>query len=431
MRLQVVWEAAKADENCIATVEIGIMGRMSEPTPLRLSAHHTYKSFTTTWWDAQGHRRTKRFGREGEVTRREADARYSDWLRNEFAPKAHVRNPSDPNAITVAKLACDYEEYAKKVFVKRDAPTGHMSNVHYGIAALKEHYGDLPLAEIDYPKISKLRHLMCVGAAGGALSIKTVNGRLACIKAAFLWGRDQGHVSAVILNDVMMVKSLISGRCEARDSKSILPVDRSAIDRAKKFLPPTVRAMVDLQLLMGMRPGEVCIMRPCDFTGMSDDVWVYEPEYHKTERKGKTRQIPIGPRAQAILKPILPARPDEYIFSPARAQAERRTMMAAERSTPMSCGNVAGSNRKANPKTTPGAVYNCQSYRKAIRYACLRAAIPIWHPNQLRHTAGTNTREKYGYEAAVDLLGHSAPSTSAIYAERSLSRSKDISRKSG
>ena len=53
--------------------------------------------------------------------------------------------------------------------------------------------------------------------------------------------------------------------------------------------------MVRFQRLVGCRPGEVCMLRPCDLD-RSDDVWRYVPESHKTEHYGKQRIILIGPR---------------------------------------------------------------------------------------------------------------------------------------
>jgi integrase len=60
--------------------------------------------------------------------------------------------------------------------------------------------------------------------------------------------------------------------------------------------------MVEVQALTGMRPGEVW----CMTTGQIDrsgDVWLYIPTRHKTVDLGRDRVIPLGPRAQEVLKP--------------------------------------------------------------------------------------------------------------------------------
>jgi integrase len=54
--------------------------------------------------------------------------------------------------------------------------------------------------------------------------------------------------------------------------------------------------------------------------------------------------------------------------------------------------------------------------------ACRKAGIPHWHPNQLRHTAATKIRQRYGLEAARQILGHRSTATTEIYAEADLGR---------
>ena len=76
---------------------------------------------------------------------------------------------------------------------------------------------------------------------------------------------------------------------------------------------------------------------------------------------------------------------------------------------------------------TPG-----DSFGRAITYAIARAnrdrlkAGPIrpsdyvahWHPNQLRHTAATDVRQRFGLEAAQILFGHAKANVTQVYAER-------------
>ena len=52
--------------------------------------------------------------------------------------------------------------------------------------------------------------------------------------------------------------------------------------------------------------------------------------------------------------------------------------------------------------------------------------MPAWSPLQLRHTAATAIRARYGLEAAKAILGHSRVETSQIYAERDMGRAEEI-----
>ena len=192
-----------------------------------------------------------------------------------------------------------------------------------------------------------------------------------------------------------------------------------------------------------MRAGEI------DRTG---DVWLYRPAKHKTQHHGHTREVPIGPKAQAVLAPFLKADPAAHLFSPAEADAAHRAKRAMARRTPASCGNVVGSNRKANPRKSPGDHYVVGVYRQAVARACnsafpppeplarrtgekraqwkrrltpeQRAALAAWrrehrwNPHRLRHSAGTLIRRQFGLEAAQTVLGHRTLAATQIYAEK-------------
>jgi len=134
------------------------------------------------------------------------------------------------------------------------------------------------------------------------------------------------------------------------------------------------------------------------------------------------------------------------------AEEERRQRLHEERSTPLSCGNVPGSNRKNNPQWSAGDRYTTDSYRRAIARACdqaFPAPEPLakcedetnrqwqerlteeekaelsawrkahrWHPHQLRHNAATELRKEFGVEAARIIMGHRSAAITEVYAEK-------------
>jgi hypothetical protein len=84
-----------------------------------------------------------------------------------------------------------------------------------------------------------------------------------------------------------------------RPAKKVKPAPQADIEAILPHLNPVVRAMVQLQVLAGARPGEI----RCMTTGQIDrsvDPWIYNPTHHKTERFGTERPIPLGPRAQQL-----------------------------------------------------------------------------------------------------------------------------------
>ena len=208
------------------------------------------------------------------------------------------------------------------------------------------------------------------------------------------------------------------------------PVPEADIQATLPHLPEIVADMILLQRLTGARPGEVCILRPCDID-RSGDVWAYRPESHKTEHHGRERVIHIGPKGQQILRPYLLRGSDAYCFSPAESEKTRLTELHANRKTPLSCGNLPGTNRKRSPQRKAGTRYTTGSYRRAIHRACESAGVEKWSPNQLRHSAGTEIRKTFGLEAAQVTLGHAKADVTQIYAERDAELARDVMREIG
>ena len=162
------------------------------------------------------------------------------------------------------------------------------------------------------------------------------------------------------------------------------------------------------------------------------EVWTIRLTEHKTAWRGHARLIFAGPKAQAILKPYLEkCKPDQCVFSPKVAVEQRKDVAEANRKTPLSCGNRRGSNRKSNPKKTPGDKYTTQSYGKAIKFACKLAGVAVWSPNQLRHAAATALREAEGIESASLILGHKSLDVTQVYAEKSEAKAIEIAKKHG
>src|SRR5262249_13729268 len=80
----------------------------------------------------------------------------------------------------------------------------------------------------------------------------------------------------------------------------VRPVDPTHVTATLPFLGRHLRAMIELQQVTGMRPGEVCKLKLAE-VDRSGDLWFYRPVRHKTAHRGKDRVIPLGPRAQAVV----------------------------------------------------------------------------------------------------------------------------------
>ena len=245
------------------------------------------------------------------------------------------------------------------------------------------------------------------------------------------WGVTKKLVPISVYQELLTLEGLKKGRCESPDPPPIEPVPGEDLEKTLPELGSVVRDMVELQLLTGARPGELCSLRPID-VDRSGEVWEYRPTSHKLEHHGKDRVVCFGEKAKAILIKYLEGRSAEaYCFSPAEAEQQRLAKRHAARKTPLSCGNRPGSKRADTPKRRPKDCYTVDSYRRAIVRACKRAGVPAWAPNRLRHTRATELRKLFGIEAVRTVLGHSRLNTSEIYAERDLAEVRRIMRQVG
>lgn len=207
----------------------------------------------------------------------------------------------------------------------------------------------------------------------------------------FSWAVEEEFCPAETVLRLKQVRPLARGRSAAAETSPIRPVEMLMVEAVKPHVSETVWAMIQVQLLTGMRPGEVCVVRGCDID-RSKPVWVFRPEQHKTEHFGHQRLVLIGPKAQRIMAPFIDSEPpDGYVFCPKK---------------------VNGRNNARR-----GARYLRTSYTRAVTRACTAAGIDRWTPNQLRHTAATLFRQAGGLEAAQPILGHTDSRTTEIYAE--------------
>jgi integrase len=228
------------------------------------------------------------------------------------------------------------------------------------------------------------------------------------------------------------VAGLRAGRCNVQESEPVKPVPQAYVDAAMPFLTAPVAAMVELQLLSAMRPGEAIRMRgrDLDTTGR---IWLYKPARHKTAYRGHERTIYLGPRAQSIVKRFLKADLESPLFSPKDAFEAHLAARRAARKTPMTPSQRARK-RKSRPKRAPKDHYTLHSYCRSIKNGIDKAnekakkeaeaagcepsaPIPDWHPHQLRHTAATLLRKDFGLDTARCVLGHRSAAVTEVYAE--------------
>jgi integrase len=181
----------------------------------------------------------------------------------------------------------------------------------YAMRLLKEHYGKTPAIEFGPLKLKALRHSL-IGRSRAwkrqrerkPLCRFYINHITQHVKGLFKWAVENEVLPERCYHGLRAVTGLKKGRTDARESEQVLSVPAEDLKATRELVPPTIAAMMDLQLLTAARPGEICAMRVCDLN-MSGDVWTYIPQSHKTEHLGAKRVIRIGPKAQEVLRPYL------------------------------------------------------------------------------------------------------------------------------
>lgn len=246
------------------------------------------------------------------------------------------------------------------------------------------------------------------------------NRLLGRIKRAFRWAASEELVPVETYRRLRTVDGLRRGHTTAPEPARRRPITDQIIEQTLPHLTPVVRALVQFQRLTGCRPKEACWLRPCDLdrawrTIDGVVVWLYSLDQHKTDWRGAPCWIPIGPKAQEILKPFLEREPDSYCFSPAESRAWWEAEKRKRRKTKVQPSQE--DRRSKRPVRLAGKRYTTMSYSRAIRRACLAHDIPPWSPNQLRKRLATEVQSAHDRDTARCVLRHSEPAVTARYAD--------------
>jgi integrase len=352
----------------------------------------------------------------------ESKDEYRRVLADLAAGRLHTGAPAD---ITVNELCARYWKHAQEYYPpdSEGKPASELVDFRYAIREFRGYAGDMLAREFGPLAFKALRERM----VGKGWARPTINRQCGRVKRIIRWAVENELVPADRWEALRAVPGLSAGRTSAREPEPIGPVDEAHYRAVLPVVSPQVRALLELLELTGMRPGEACRIRPCDID-TSEPVWVYRPARHKTKYRGKARAVPLGRRAQDVLKPFTPADPTAAYFSPARAAAER-----AATNPPRRRRTKKGRGVNPVPTRRPRSAYDPHALAVAVERACRKANVPHWHPNQLRHLFATRVRRMPGggLEAAQVLLGHSRANITEVYAERNLALAAKVAAEIG
>ena len=395
-----------------------------------------------------------------KASRGEYDRLIGEWLAG------GRRLAASTTDLTISELLERFLTHAEAHYRHPDGtPTTELRNLADAMGPVERLYGAKPVTGFGPLALRAVRDEMI----RRGWCRKHINRAIGRVKHIFKWAVGRELAPASIHHALAAVEGLQAGRTDAVESAPVRPVAISHVEQVLPHVPRQIAAMIQLQLLTAMRPGEVCSMRGCDIDTTAK-LWAYRPARHKTQHHGHERTVYLGERCQRIIEPFLQSDLSSALFSPADAERERREAIHARRKTPTSCGNIVGSNRQHRPARKPGERYSPMAYAKCVYFGCAKAfpapdhlarikvkgrkgramrwetrqewqarlgperwaELQEWnrahafHPHQLRHTAATLLRKQHGLEGAQVLLGHKSLAVSQVYAEANAERAQEI-----
>ena len=185
----------------------------------------------------------------GSVARYEREI--AEWLvcgrQSATAPQM---NPRTVNDVILAYYTWALENYR--------AADGTLSRepeaMKLAFRPLKHLYGETPAAEFGPLKLQAVRRHMI----DQNLVRSLINKCIRYIQRMFEWAVSQEMIPPTVREGVLSVKPIMAGRGGVREGKTVTAVPDAHVNAILEFLPPTLKAMVEVQRLTGMRPVNLC-----------------------------------------------------------------------------------------------------------------------------------------------------------------------------
>lgn len=305
----------------------------------------------------------------------------------------------DKEPITVKHVTGFYREFAKNRHTRKNDQ--ELIRANQICDELDKHEGGSLVDEFGPLALQRQRDRW---VKSGRLSRRYVNRQVNLIIRIFKVAVSQELVKESTWQRLKSVEPLRRGQTTAAETELRMPVNIESVRATAKHLSPIVRDMVRVVVSTGLRPSEICNLRPIDIDRSNADCWMFRPAQHKTANKGIRKAVPLVGDAREAIEDHLNRRPESYCFSPKEAVAWMQSQKRAARKSPVQPSQVDRS--KPNPRKQAGDRYDAQSLNRAIKTACKKANVDPWTPYQLRHLAATAVRDAIGIEYAQALLGH-------------------------
>lgn len=183
-------------------------------------------------------------------------AEYNRLVR-EWNAAGGVLVDDSTSKLTIAELLLAFWKHAQSYYVDADGvPTSEQATYRTLIQRLRKAYGRCVAAEFGPLKLKAFRQILI----DEGLSRQVVNRTISRIRQIFKWGAENELVPAGIVEGLRCVAGLRYGKTTAKETEPVRNVNAAYVDAILPFCSPQVAAMIELQRLTGMRPGELCRM---------------------------------------------------------------------------------------------------------------------------------------------------------------------------
>ena len=170
---------------------------------------------------------------------------------------------------------------------RQDWPNSEVDNIRQALRFVRQLYS-ATLAEVFGTKALKNVRQAMIEAGR---SRKLINKDMHRIRGMFRWAVEEEMLSVRVHERLMRLRGLRKGRSAAKETPKVRPVLVEHVHAVVPHLPPTVAAMIQLQLLCGARPQEITTLRPCEITDLGNGAWYYHPYAHKMEHMDRNKVI--------------------------------------------------------------------------------------------------------------------------------------------
>jgi len=308
------------------------------------------------------------------------------WLREKDYLLAGKKPPQhDPDALTIKRLCDLFMESRQRRVTSGEMAQRTFDDYHQVVKLVADHFGRLtPVEHLTPADFGAFRAALSTG-----VNLKTLEGRIACIRAVFNYADKNGFIERSL--------SKIWGTEFAKPSRTALTKLSNQTERLfsaaeiRKLVyaaKPQLKAMILLGANGGIGPTDLAMVRYGDIK----DGWLTLAR----NKTGKPRRVPLWPETLAAIDDARPSRPKP------KAEADADLVFITK----------YGGSWLPSSKQSP----------LSSEFAKLRKSVGIVGRGKtfytLRHTLQTIGDETRDFVAVASIMGHSPQSISDQYRER-------------